>query len=181
VGDPDRVRIHYRRPPDRETIFDQRVLYRDESVVVTLAESMKLPAPMIIAADVVLETGSSVVWSTFPGLWHDIGQFHRADGTFTGYYANILTPPRMDRSTWHTTDLYLDVWWPDGGEVCVLDEDELDEALELGHLDVETAERAREEAARVVRLAHEGVWPPAVTREWTLERVGALGGDPLRR
>ena len=105
-----RVRIHYRRPPDREQIFDQIVVLERDDVIVTLSETMEFDPPMRIESDIVLETGSSVVWFTCLGAWHDVGRFHLADGTFTGFYANVLTPPEIDGRVWHTTDLYLDVW-----------------------------------------------------------------------
>ena len=79
----------------------------------------RFTAEQIIAklreAEVALERGSDAVWFTFPGLWHDIGRFHRSDGTFTGIYANILTPPLIQPDgVWHTTDLFLDLWQKPG-------------------------------------------------------------------
>jgi uncharacterized protein len=169
TGTP-RVSIHYRRLPDGLRIYDQRVVIERDDVVVTLSEPMEMTSPMVADGDVMLEGGSLAVWFTFPGAWHDIGRFHRADGTFSGLYANILTPPVMDGSVWHTTDLFLDVWWPAGGDVVLLDEDELEDAVEQRHLDADTAERVRAEADRLVSLAAEGAWPPPVVEEWTLER-----------
>lgn len=61
------VRIHYRRPPDREQIFDQIVVLERDDVIVTLSETMEFDPPMRIESDIVLETGSSVVWFTYPG------------------------------------------------------------------------------------------------------------------
>jgi predicted RNA-binding protein associated with RNAse of E/G family len=172
VSSGDRVRIHYRRLPDRERIFDQRVVLvvRDD-VTVTLSEPLELPEPMLCGGRVMLEHGSLALWFTYPGEWHDIGIFHRADGAVTGLYANILTPPEMDGDVWHTTDLFLDLWWPEGGEVQLLDEDELAQALESGDIDPETARKAQVEADRLMGLAQEGAWPPPVVREWTLERA----------
>jgi predicted RNA-binding protein associated with RNAse of E/G family len=77
----------------------------------------------------------------------------------------------MEGDVWHTTDLFLDVWWPAGGEAEILDEDELDEAFGREQIDPETAARAREEAARLIEGARAGTWPPPVVREWTLERA----------
>jgi predicted RNA-binding protein associated with RNAse of E/G family len=168
-----RVHIHYLRPPERLQVFEQRLILDGADVKVTLAEAMPFDPPMRIDGDVVLEHGSDVVWFTFPGLWHDIGRFHRADGTFTGIYANILTPPEMRDGEWHTTDLYLDVWLAPGGTPRLLDEDELDEALGREWIDVDTARRARDEAGRLVEAARAGAWPPPVVREWTLERCRA--------
>lgn len=170
-GAPGRVRIHYRRLPDRTRIFDQQVVLRREDVVVTLSEPVRLEAPMEIAGNVAMEHGSLALWFTFPGAWHDIGRFHRGDGTFTGFYANILTPPHMEGAVWHTTDLFLDLWLPPGGEALILDEDELDDALRKGDVEPGLAGRAREEAARLHGLAVSGRWPPPVVHEWTLERA----------
>ena len=174
------VRIKYRRPPGRLQVFEQRLVYDGPEVKVTLAESMDLRAPMRIDGQVVLESGSDIVWFTFPGAWHDIGRFHRADGTYTGLYANILTPPVLDGLDWDTTDLFLDVWKAPDGTVSLLDEEELDEALGREWIDSATAERARVEGGRLVEEARVGEWPPPVVVEWTLERCRAeLAERPL--
>jgi hypothetical protein len=169
---PDRrVDIHYRRPPDRVQVFHQRLVLDRDDVKITLAESMEAPAPMRIEGTVAMEAGSDLVWFTFPELWHDIGRFHRADGTFTGYYANVLTPPEIEGSTWGTTDLYLDVWLTPGASPVLLDEDEFDLAVGKEWIDGDTARRALEEATHIMEQARAGTWPPPVVREWTLERV----------
>jgi predicted RNA-binding protein associated with RNAse of E/G family len=166
-----RARIHYRRLPDSERIYDQRIVLERDDVIVTLSEPLTLDAPMLIEGTPALERGSRALWFTFPGCWHDVGRFHRADGTFTGIYANILTPPHIEGADWYTTDLFLDVWLPAGGAVMLLDEDELAEAISLGHIEVGLARSAREEADRLLGLAARGDWPPRVVREWTLERA----------
>lgn len=170
MSEPARVAIHYRRLPDGLRIYDQRVVLEREDVVITLSEPMQMASPMIADGHVMLEGGSLAVWFTFPGAWHDIGRFHRADGTFSGLYANILTPPVMEGRVWHTTDLFLDLWWPRDGGVVLLDEDEFEEALRERHLDPDIAQRAREEADRILAAAAEGTWPPAVVETWTLEQ-----------
>jgi uncharacterized protein len=169
-----RVEIHYKRPPDRRQIFDQAVVFEDDDVIVTLADSVEFYPPIRIEGDIVLETGSAVVWFTFPGAWHDIGRFHRADGTFVGVYANVLTPVEIEGRVWRTTDLYLDVWMSASGDVLLLDEEEFEEASGRGLIDGDTAKRARAEADSLLAAARDGSWPPAVVHEWTLERaIGA--------
>lgn len=169
--EPSRVRIHYHRIPGQETIYDQRVVLERDDVVITLSDPLEIETPMMHDGRVMLEAGSLALWFTFPGAWHDIGRFHRADGSFSGIYANILTPPRIEGSVWHTTDLFLDVWWPSGDDVVLLDEDELDEACEREQIDAESARRAREEAERLLESARTGEWPPTVVEEWPLERA----------
>lgn len=168
---PPRVAIHYRRLPDRLRIYDQRVVLHREDVVITLSEPLELSEPMVVDGRTLLEDGSLALWFTFPEAWHDIGRFHRADGSFTGLYANVITPVAMEGSVWHTTDLFLDVWWPDEAGPRILDEDELQEALEEGHVEAGTASRAEAEARRLLALAEDELWPPPVVEAWTLERA----------
>jgi predicted RNA-binding protein associated with RNAse of E/G family len=157
-------------------VFEQHLVHDGDDVKVTLAVYRSTP-PIVIGGDVALEAGADVVWFTFPGLWHDVGRFHRADGRFTGLYANVLTPPILDGPEWDTTDLFLDLWITPVGKILLLDEDELEEALARGWLDASTAARAREEATRLMDAAAAGSWPPAAVHDWTRERCReALSG-----
>ena len=142
-------------------------------MVVTLLERAAIERPSLVDGAVILEPGSPVVWFTFDGARHDVGRFHLADGTFTGLYANVLTPVEgIDGTEWATTDLFLDLWLPAaGGDARVLDEDELEEALFRGALDAASASQAIAEAARLLDDARAGAWPPPIVHEWPLERA----------
>jgi uncharacterized protein len=174
---PPLVHLHYRRPPDRLQVHVQPLVHDAPDVKVTLMPAVQLPRPMTVEGRVVSEDGSPIVWFSFPGRWHDIGRFHLADGTFTGLYANTLTPVEMRPGhVWESTDLFLDVWTDERGAF-VLDEDELEEALAKGWIDAATAGRARGEVNEIIAAQTKGWWPPAIVAEWTLERVlRALGG-----
>ena len=166
------VRINYLRPPDRREIFVQRLLLDTPEVKITLAEAVPFDPPIRILGEVALEAGSDAVWFTFPGLWHDIGRFHRADGVFTGIYANILTPPVIQPDgNWETTDLFLDVWVDLEGHLSVLDEDQLQEAEAEGWVSRSQAKRARKEVEWIKKEYEDGRWPPPIVEEWTLERA----------
>jgi len=166
------ISIHYRRLPDRERVFEQTVVAEErDGCVVTLLESADLSGPVRVDGHAVLEPGAPVVWFTYPDRWHDIGRFHLADGTFTGVYANILTPVEMGEGRWDTTDLFLDVWKGVAGEVRLLDEDEFDEAVNAGWMDEEMERLARAEAERLTAAARAGTWPPGEVDRWTLDRV----------
>jgi len=172
VTAPEFVHIHYLRPPDRKEIFRQRLLLDTPTVKVTFAEQVPFDPPIRIGGEVALEAGSDAVWFTFPGTWHDVGRFHRADGTFTGMYANILTPPLIrEDGVWHTIDLYLDVWVDTTGSLMVLDEDQMAEAVAQGWVSPETALRAEAEVQWITERFREGKWPPPVVDEWTLDRA----------
>jgi predicted RNA-binding protein associated with RNAse of E/G family len=177
----DTVTIRYRRPPDRLEVFRQVVVDDDGACVVTCLPAATLKKPMEIDGRAVLEPGSPIVWFTYRGdVWHDVGRFHRADGTFTGIYANILTPVGMDGAVWETTDLFLDVWMGADGGVEILDRDELDAALAAGWMDAPTAARALAEAERLADDARRGAWPPAHVRAWTVERAREVVGGGTR-
>jgi predicted RNA-binding protein associated with RNAse of E/G family len=166
------VRIHYRRPPDRVQVFEQAVVEDDGECVVTWLSAAQLKKPVMAGGRAVLEPGAPVVWFTWRGdAWHDVGRFHRADGAFTGFYANVLTPVQMHGAEWETTDLFLDVWMGADGEVEILDRDEFDAALAAGWIDAPTAARALAEAECLAADARAGTWPPGIVREWALERV----------
>lgn len=166
------IRIRYLRPPDRVRVFRQRLAHDAGGYVVTLLPAAELPGPVRVGGRTVLDAGAPVVWFSYRGdVWHDVGRFHRADGTFTGLYANVLTPVRMDGAEWETTDLFLDLWMGADGHVEVLDRDEFDAAVEAEWIDRATAERALAEAARLEADARAGTWPPAHVGEWTLERA----------
>jgi predicted RNA-binding protein associated with RNAse of E/G family len=174
------VRIHYLRPPDREEILRQQLVHDDGSVKVTYAERIVRRAAIHIDGARVLERGSDIVWFTFPGAWHDIGRFHLADGSFTGVYANVLTPALFEsENVWRTTDLFLDIWLARGAAPRVLDREEFDEAVQAGWIDERTRQRALEEVDRILEAAAAGVWPPPVVAEWPLERARAAAAAAL--
>jgi predicted RNA-binding protein associated with RNAse of E/G family len=170
------VDIHYHRLPDRLEIFRQQVVEATPDRVITFLPSTTIRRPLVVDGRVVLEPGSPVVWFTYPGEWYDIGRFHLADGTFTGIYANVLTPVELAPGRWSTTDLCLDVWVAADGSVSVLDEEDLREAEGNGWIDPELADTARRVAARLAEAARESAWPPAHVHEWTLERVRKIVG-----
>jgi predicted RNA-binding protein associated with RNAse of E/G family len=166
------VHIHYRRPPDREEVFVQHLIRDAPDVKITLAEDVPFDPPIQILGEVALEKGSTAIWFTFPGRWHDVGRFHRANGTFTGIYANILTPPVIHPgNVWETTDLFLDVWVDLEGRLSVLDEDQFRDAVARGWVTPREADMAVREVERIRREHEARRWPPEVVGAWTLERV----------
>jgi predicted RNA-binding protein associated with RNAse of E/G family len=171
-----RVRLHYHRPDRGTTVFEEQLLIDRPDVKVTLLADY--PGRDSYAADrLILSAGAPIVWFVFPALWRDVGRFHLADGTFTGWYTNLRAPVRFDGDDWYCTDLFLDHWLPVSGPAAWLDQDELDAAVRAGLLDGITQERIAAERATVDDLLARGNWPPAITREIDLaearRRLGA--------
>ena len=168
------VHICYRRIARPENTYRQLVLESRTDAIITFQPRAPVDMPLVVEGHTILEPRSPVIWFTYPGTWHDIGLFHRANGAFTGRYANILTPVDLiDQRSWTTTDLCLDVWVPRRGPVRLLDEAELNDAENEGRIDGGLADRARAEATALLGACDAGAWPPRETGEWSLER--ALG------
>lgn len=179
------LEIHYRRLPDRIQVYRQELLLDAPDVKISYQPSTPLERPLVVAGRVILEPGSPVVWCTFPDRWHDIGRFHRANGEFTGWYANVLTPVQLHSDgelplRWSTMDLCLDVWQAADGTVEVLDREEFDQALSEGWIDAMVGRRAEREAARLAAAARRGLWPPTVAQEWTLERARQASSSTIQ-
>jgi len=166
------ITIRYGRIGKPMAIYRLYVLESRPDVVVTFQPRTPVDRPLVVDGFTILEPRSPVIWFTYPDKLHDIGLFHRTNGAFTGHYANILTPVDfIDRRSWATTDLCLDVWMPRYGDVQLLDEPELDEAESGALITKELADQARDEAAALMLAARTGVWPPGETREWSLARA----------
>ena len=178
-----RVDIHYRRLGRPAETYRQLVLESGPAGIVTFQSHTPIETPVRVDGATILEPGSPVIWFTFADAWHDIGLFHRADGTFTGVYANILTPVEfIGEGAWATTDLCLDVWVPSGGQARLLDEAELDEAEAAALVGRELAGRARGEAAALLGGHRAGRWPPRLVGDWSPERARGVAdsGAPYR-
>lgn len=169
-----RVEIQYRRPPDRLDVFVQDLVVDRPDLKVTLHDPSTLETTLQVGDDVIYEPGAAIVWFVFPDRWHDLGRFHLEDGTFTGYYINLITPVEIDGTIWRMFDLCLDLWVDVDGRFQVLDQDEFDEAVDRSWIDPATAERARSELAGVIAQVRGGDWPPAVVRKYDLAQVRKL-------
>ena len=163
--------IRYFRPPDRHDTYHQKILHRSNDVIVSL-NSAAVKKPISIDGVLAVEPGAPIIWFTFPGEKYDVGRFHLCDGTFTGLYSDIMEPVRFVSETeLEITDLFVDVWIADGKAPTIQDIDELEEAVERGHITRAVADDALAEAQRLVQLYDNHSWPPAIVNEWPISRV----------
>ena len=123
-------------------------------------------SPLEVDGAEVIATGYRTVWFLFQGKPYDIGRFYRPDGTWTGYYVDILEPVQWtnaDPRTLHPlVDLFLDIWITPDRRYLVLDEDEFDQAVATGHLSPSQAHHARRTLAELVEQVERGAFPPAI-------------------
>ncbi|NIR46676.1 MAG: DUF402 domain-containing protein [Gemmatimonadetes bacterium] len=169
-----RVEIRYHRPPDRLDVFHQQLVVDRPDCKVTLHEDTPLPEPLQVGATRIYEPGAPIVWFVFPDAWHDVGRFHLEDGTFTGYYVNLIIPVDIQEAVWTMYDLCLDLWVDPSGGYVVLDQDEFDEAVDRGWIDGKTARRARQELEALTAGIDDESWPPEIVHSHDLARVRRL-------
>ncbi len=171
----DRIRgeitFDFIRPPDRRVSIKGLLLdAKDDTIAVATALSPSKPVEYL--SEIVMDTGWWAVWFVFQGRPFDIGRVYRPDGTWTGYYVDVLEPVRWKGSDPTTlepaVDLFLDLWIaPDGGYL-VLDEDEFEQAISLGHLKSEQIDHARGVLRELIQWTERGEFPPAVVKEFRL-------------
>jgi predicted RNA-binding protein associated with RNAse of E/G family len=168
------VRIHYHRPDRGTTVFVERIVLDRSDVKVTLLDDYQ-GRDAYAGDQLILSAGAPVVWFVYPGLNRDVGRFHLADGTFTGWYTNLRDPIRMDGADWYCTDLFLDHWLPaDGSAGTWLDEDELAAAMRGGLVDDAQLALVRAERATVNAELAAGRWPPPLASEIDLSSARTM-------
>ena len=153
------ISLEYLRPGKGTVTYRERLII-DRAEVKVLLTDPDVSRDIHVDGSLILQAGAPMLWYVFPGAWHDIGRFHLADGTFTGWYTNLCTPILMKGSRWSTTDLFLDHWLPSGGAGKWVDEDEFTSAASSGVLTDELATAARAEHRRIDSLVQSGAWPP---------------------
>lgn len=174
-GDGHGVVVAYRRPGEGVTRYRQELLRDADDHKLTLYRVPEDAEPLEVGAPpATLGPGSSLLWLTVPGRAWEVGAFYGPEGELAGHYTNLIDPPELAGRRWRIRDRWLDVWQPAEGEPRLLDEDELRRAVEAGHVEPEEAREIEARAARLLRRARAGSWPPAPLREVGLSDVPSL-------
>ena len=170
---PTLIHYEYHRPGKPSAAYDQWLVL-DRPDLKTLFQEAYVGPPLTVGDAVIQEPGAPMVWFVFPERWYDIGRFHLADGTFTGWYTNLTRPVEMSGDRWSATDLFLDLWSPTAGRSVWLDQDDLERATRNRTLDRATRQRIDNERALIELQLRLGTWPPPVTRYIDLAQVKQL-------
>jgi Protein of unknown function (DUF402) len=88
--------------------------------------------------------------------------FHRQDGSFRGWYVNLEQPQQRTALGFEFEDELLDIWVESGEDPVVLDEDELEEAVQRA---IYSRERAAQIRATAERILANPPWPTG-WEEW---------------
>jgi predicted RNA-binding protein associated with RNAse of E/G family len=170
---PCSVSILYRRPPHPASRYPGLLLNVTEHSLM-IQSRLQLPHPRQVAGRTIAATGYWAIWFVFKGKWFDVGKFYDQSKNWLGYYCDIVKPIKRlmsGSSTSVLTDLFLDVWISPDGEVYVLDEDELENAIEQGFITKRLAAKDRSVARRLAKRSGLHEFPPTQVKEATLLEV----------
>jgi len=168
------VRIHYLRPPDSLRTYEAELLLDDAACKVTLQVVRPGEDAISMGGRATVEPGGALLWFTYPGRSFEVAAAYDPAGKLLGTYTNFIRPPVVSGRVWQITDLFLDIWQAPEGAAVLLDEAELDHAVEQGWIDERERERVSSEAARVLRAAARGAWPPPEVGRWPLAAATTL-------
>jgi predicted RNA-binding protein associated with RNAse of E/G family len=169
------ITYEYRRPGKPAVIYREWLVLERPDVKVLLLDPYEGKQVLVDGATI-QDTGAPIIWYVFPDRWFDVGRFHLADGSVTGWYTNLCLPPLLEGDRWIGNDLFLDLWRPVSGSPQWLDEDELEEATRDRLIDRATRRRIDNERAMIELQLRGGTWPPPIARDIDLAQARALRG-----
>lgn len=110
---------------------------------------------------VVLALGFQIVCFELIGKWFTVGKIRNLQGRHTGYYCDIVTPPRLlEDGGVELTDLFLDLWVSPDLRYKVLDEEELENAFRKGWITKQLYDKAKKELKELINFVKQGKFPP---------------------
>ncbi|GAB3685039.1 ribonuclease E/G [Salinarchaeum chitinilyticum] len=145
----DRLAIHHGKPDGRKLVLGSGEVteYDPEGSLTVRREISSSGEYDGLGTD--REPGDVAITKLEEGRWWYPTAYRGEDGQRKGTYVNVCTPVELFPDAARYVDLHVDVIDPPEGEVYVVDEDELDGAVEAGHVSEALAERARGTAERV--------------------------------
>ena len=178
-----RLTFDFIRPPGRRVSMRSDLLQATDNMIV-VATDLAPSKPVEYFGEIVMAAGYRAVWFLFKEQPFDIGRIYRPDGTWTGYYADVLEPVRWEgadpTALEPIIDLFLDLWIAPDGRFEVLDVDEFEEAGARGSITAYQIDHARRVLQKMIEATGRGDFPPAVVKEFRLPLSGG-GSDRLLR
>jgi predicted RNA-binding protein associated with RNAse of E/G family len=159
----------YVRSGGRRSRFEGILLHADRELIVLSHEARPSKA-LYFGGEEVIARGYAVVWFLYKGQPFDIGRFYRPDGSWTGYYVDILEPVQWDEdnpdSIAPLVDLELDLWIAPDASYGVLDEDEFEASVLGGSLSEAQAMQARATLTQIVSSIDDDNFPPRLVKDF---------------
>jgi predicted RNA-binding protein associated with RNAse of E/G family len=147
--------------------LNDELVYKSDKVIVGKAE-VSSENSVVFDGETVLAPSFKIVYFDIFGKWFAMDKVWNLQGKHTGYYCDIVIPPRLKGDWLELTDLFLDLWISPDLRYKILDEDELEDALRKGWIEKEIYNKAREELQKLIGLVENKRFPPLLVKN--LER-----------
>jgi predicted RNA-binding protein associated with RNAse of E/G family len=155
-----KLHLRYIRLPSQVLELYDDLVYRSERVIVGKSQITSAHSVMF-DGELVLASGFEIVYFDFVGKWFSVGKIRNVQGKHTGYYCDIVTPPKISEDGGvELTDLFLDLWVSPDLRYELLDEEELENALHEGWITKHLYEKAWEELEQLLEIVKQGEFPP---------------------
>ena len=161
-----KIHLIYKRIPDRVLERDDEVVADLGSVIVAKSEFRGMLAPLKVNGAKVIENGYNMLYFAFIGENYDVLKVYNEEGNFKGLYIDVLAYSKREGDTLEMLDLFLDVFVFPDGDAFLIDEDELEMALNYGLIDKETFDFAYSVAGEILEKLKRGEFPPAIVWEY---------------
>jgi predicted RNA-binding protein associated with RNAse of E/G family len=155
-----KLHLRYVRLPNHVLNLYDDLIYKSKKVIVGKSQITSAHS-VVFDGEVVLAAGFQIVYFDFMGKWFTVGKIRDMQGRHTGYYCDIVTPPRLlEDGGVEVTDLFLDLWVSPDLRHKVLDEGELENAYSEGWITKQLYECAKKEMEKLVNIVKQGKFPP---------------------
>ncbi|RLF81003.1 hypothetical protein DRN44_06415 [Thermococci archaeon] len=163
-----KIHLIYKRLPNRILEREDEVIADLGDVIVAKSKFRGVLVPLFVNGVRVIENGYTMVYFAFVGENYDVLKVYDMEGNFKGLYIDILAYTKREKNTLEMLDLFLDIFIFPNGETFLLDEDELEMALNYGIIDKETFDFTYSKAREIMEKFKEGAFPPDVVWKYSL-------------
>jgi GrpB-like predicted nucleotidyltransferase (UPF0157 family)/predicted RNA-binding protein associated with RNAse of E/G family len=159
-----RLHLRYLRLPSQTLEMYDDLIYKSKRIIIgksqiTSAHSIQFDDKLVLIA------GFPIVYFELIGKWFNVVKIRDLRGKHTGYYCDISTPPRLlEDGSVEVTDLFLDIWVSPDLRYKVLDQDELEEAIEKKWISKDLYVRAKKELKKLIERVEQKEFPPRLVR-----------------
>jgi predicted RNA-binding protein associated with RNAse of E/G family len=150
--------------PDNVLDLDDDLVYRSKGIIVGKSQ-IRSANSVVFDGKTVMASGYLIAYFEMMRKWFSVGKIRDPSGKHTGYYCDIISPPRLlEDGGIEITDLFLDLWVAPDLRYKVLDEEELENALEKRWITKPLYEKARIELEKLITSVRQGNFPPPLVK-----------------